>query len=230
MAEVAQLVVEPSVTVIHARRSTHSAAVGVRELAVHAPPQRVHAFPADPAPRPPDRPTRRGCVAAHLAQHLGAQGGARLVEEQHTSRGAAPRYPARRMAEISLAAFEALSVHRLLDSNSDTDETVDTTLSHRMRHAAPGAFPGSAPCHVDAISIRRRAADPHVDRWADAPAGTAKAERAGSSDCMSVDSRPSPDSHPSVSGGSSDALTVGPPGRARVVRAPHRGPGTWGFW
>jgi hypothetical protein len=64
------------------------------------------------------------------------------------------------MAEISLAVFEAPSVHRLLDSDSDTDETLDTTLSHRMRHAAPAAFPGSALCHIDAISVRRRAADP----------------------------------------------------------------------
>jgi hypothetical protein len=49
---------------------------------------------------------------------------------QHTICGAAPRYPARRMAEISLAVFEALSVHRLHDSDSDTDDTLDMTLSH----------------------------------------------------------------------------------------------------
>jgi hypothetical protein len=34
------------------------------------------------------------------------------------------------MAEISLAVFEALSVHRLHDSDSDTDDTLDMTLSH----------------------------------------------------------------------------------------------------
>jgi hypothetical protein len=33
------------------------------------------------------------------------------------------------MAEISLAVFEGLSIHRLLDPDSVTDETLDTTLS-----------------------------------------------------------------------------------------------------
>ena len=174
------------------------------------------------APRPPDRPTRRGCVAAHLAQHLGAQGGARLIEEQHTSRGAAPRYLARRMADISLAAFEALSVHRLLDSNSDTDETPDTTLRIQcaMRHRAH-------PRGLRLVMQMRSASDakPRI-RMSIAgpmrPPVPPKPNTLAQVIAISVDSRPSPDSHPSVSGGSSDALTVGPPGRARVVRAPHR--------
>ena len=53
----------------------------------------------------------------------------RLIEQQHAARGATARYPARQMAEISLAVFEGLSIHRLLDPDSVTDETLDITLS-----------------------------------------------------------------------------------------------------
>jgi AcrR family transcriptional regulator len=53
----------------------------------------------------------------------------RLIEQQHAARGATARYPARQLAEISLAVFEGLSIHRLLDPDSVTDETLGTTLS-----------------------------------------------------------------------------------------------------
>jgi AcrR family transcriptional regulator len=53
----------------------------------------------------------------------------RLMDEQHTMRGVTASYPTRQMAEIALAVFEGLSVHRLLDPDSVTDETLDATLA-----------------------------------------------------------------------------------------------------
>jgi hypothetical protein len=72
-----------------------------------------------------------------------------------------------------------------------------------------GRIPGSAPYHLDAISVGRRAADPYVDRSAKAPAGLPELNALAQVIAMSVDSRPSPDRHPSGSGGSSDVLIRG---------------------
>jgi AcrR family transcriptional regulator len=52
-----------------------------------------------------------------------------LIEHEHAVHGATPKYPTRQLAEISLAVFEGLSVHRLLDPHAITDETLDTTLA-----------------------------------------------------------------------------------------------------
>ena len=68
---------------------------------------------------------RAGFHAATLDEIAATAG----FEQQHAVRGATARYPARQMAEISLAVFEGLSIHRLLDPDSVTDETLDTTLS-----------------------------------------------------------------------------------------------------
>jgi AcrR family transcriptional regulator len=53
----------------------------------------------------------------------------RLIEHEHGLQGVTPRYATRELAEISLAVFEGLSVHRMLDPASVTDETLDTTLA-----------------------------------------------------------------------------------------------------
>jgi AcrR family transcriptional regulator len=52
-----------------------------------------------------------------------------LIENGHAAVGATPRYPARELAEISLALFNGLGIDRLVDPTAVTSETFDTTLA-----------------------------------------------------------------------------------------------------
>jgi AcrR family transcriptional regulator len=51
-----------------------------------------------------------------------------MVETEYAAVGAVPKYPAAHLAEISLALFEGLGHHRMVDATSVTDETLDTVL------------------------------------------------------------------------------------------------------
>jgi AcrR family transcriptional regulator len=53
---------------------------------------------------------------------------AQLIEEEHASFGLTPAFPAAQLAELSLALFGGLSVHRLIDPSSVTEETLDTVF------------------------------------------------------------------------------------------------------
>jgi AcrR family transcriptional regulator len=53
---------------------------------------------------------------------------ASMVETEYATVGAVPKYPPAHLAEISLALFEGLGHHRLIDPTSVTDETIDTVL------------------------------------------------------------------------------------------------------
>jgi AcrR family transcriptional regulator len=53
---------------------------------------------------------------------------ASLIETEYAAVSAVPKYPSAHLAEISLALFEGLGHHRLIDPTSVTDETLDTVL------------------------------------------------------------------------------------------------------
>ena len=52
-----------------------------------------------------------------------------LIEHEYATIGMTPNYPARDLAEISLALFNGLTIDRLINPSAVTDETLDTTLS-----------------------------------------------------------------------------------------------------
>ncbi|MGH9230468.1 MAG: TetR/AcrR family transcriptional regulator [Acidimicrobiales bacterium] len=72
-------------------------------------------------------PEARAKLAASIERWRGLV--QQLIEQEHAVHGVTPRYPTRQLAEISLAVFEGLSVHRLLDPHAVTDETLAATLS-----------------------------------------------------------------------------------------------------
>jgi AcrR family transcriptional regulator len=52
-----------------------------------------------------------------------------LIEHEYEIIGVSPSYPARDLAEISLALFNGLGFDRLVNPSAVTDQTLDTTLS-----------------------------------------------------------------------------------------------------
>jgi AcrR family transcriptional regulator len=52
-----------------------------------------------------------------------------LIEHEYAIIGASPTYPTGDLAEISLALFNGLGIHRLVDPSGVTEQTLDTTLS-----------------------------------------------------------------------------------------------------
>ncbi|HYZ98402.1 MAG TPA: TetR/AcrR family transcriptional regulator [Acidimicrobiales bacterium] len=52
-----------------------------------------------------------------------------LVEHDHAIQGGSARYPTGHLAEIAMAVFDGLAIHRLLDPSSVSEEILETTLS-----------------------------------------------------------------------------------------------------
>ncbi len=51
-----------------------------------------------------------------------------MIETEYAAVGAVQKYPSAHLAEISLALFEGLGHHRMVDATSVTDATIDTVL------------------------------------------------------------------------------------------------------
>jgi AcrR family transcriptional regulator len=75
------------------------------------------------AKRNPAAAEKLAARAAHEREFV-----ARLIEEEHANFGLTPAFPVDQLAELSLALFGGLSVHRLIDPRSVTEETLDTVF------------------------------------------------------------------------------------------------------